>query len=322
MKEIRWGTIGCGKVTEIKSGPGFQKAEGSRLVAVMRRNGELARDYAERHHVPKWYDNAEELIDDHEVDAVYIATPPAYHMQYTLAAAKAGKPVYVEKPMGLTFEECQQMIAACKATSVSLFVAYYRRALPRFIKIKELLDNEVIGNVRFVTSTQYRKPSAVDRCKENLPWRIDPSIAGGGYFYDVGSHTLDIIDYLLGPFKEVNGYASNQAGLYPAEDIVTGCYTLESGVHGTGIWCFSAYEEKEMNEIVGDKGIISFSTFGEDICIKTEGEETHLSINSPTHIQQPLIQTIVNELLGKGACPSTGISAARTNWVMDRMTGK
>lgn len=78
MKTINWGIIGCGKVTEVKSGPGFQNAENSALVAVMRRNGELAKDYAERHNVPKWYDNAEDLLNDPEVDAVYIATPPAY----------------------------------------------------------------------------------------------------------------------------------------------------------------------------------------------------------------------------------------------------
>ncbi|NLB40899.1 MAG: Gfo/Idh/MocA family oxidoreductase [Clostridiales bacterium] len=321
MKEIRWGIIGCGKVTEVKSGPGLQQAEGSRLVAVMRRNGELAEDYARRHNVPKWYDDADALINDDEVDAVYIATPPAYHKEYTIAAAKAKKPVYVEKPMALNFEECQEMIEACNATSTPLFVAYYRRALPRFLKIKKLLDDKAIGNVKFVSTVQYRKPSTVDLAE--LSWRTDPKIAGGGYFFDVGSHTLDIIDYLLGPIKEVSGHASNQAGLYPAEDIVTGSYVFESGVHGSGIWCFTAHNGQEMNEIIGDKGKMSFSTYGtEPVRVLIDGEETFYPIDNPVHIQQPLIQTVVNELLGKGTCPSTGISAARTSWVLDKMVGK
>ncbi len=150
MQTIRWGIIGCGDVTEVKSGPGFQKADHSSLVAVMRRNGALARDYAERHGVPRWYDDGAKLIADPEVDAVYIATPPDAHKPYTLLAAQAGKPVYVEKPMALNFGECQAMVAACQAAGTPLFVAFYRRALPRFIKIKALIDSGAIGEVRFI----------------------------------------------------------------------------------------------------------------------------------------------------------------------------
>src|SRR4030095_5976990 len=156
MRTIRWGMIGCGDVTEVKSGPGFQKASHSSLVAVMRRHGELARDYAERHGVPRWYDNAAALINDLEVDAVYIATPPSSHKQYALMCAEAGKPVYVEKPMAVNFEECQAMISAFEVTQIPLFVAYYRRALQRFLKIKELVNSGVIGEVRFVSITLYQ----------------------------------------------------------------------------------------------------------------------------------------------------------------------
>ena len=90
-KTIRWGIIGCGAVTEVKSGPGFQKANNSELVAVMRRNGNKAADFAKRHQVPKWYDDADFLIQDDEVDAVYIATPPDTHKYYTLHVAAAKK---------------------------------------------------------------------------------------------------------------------------------------------------------------------------------------------------------------------------------------
>ena len=138
MKTIRWGIIGCGDVTEVKSGPGFQKADNSSLVAVMRRTGALAKYYAQRHGVPKWYDDAAALVHDSEVDAIYVATPPASHKEYTLLAARVGKPVYVEKPMALNFEGRQEMLTACQAAGVHLFVAYYRRALPRFLNIKDL----------------------------------------------------------------------------------------------------------------------------------------------------------------------------------------
>ena len=318
MEKIRWGIIGCGDVTEVKSGPGFQKARNSELVAVMRRNGALAKDYAKRHGVKKWYDDAEALINDEEVDAVYIATPPANHMEYTIKCAKAGKPVYVEKPMARNYEECQQMLLACKEAGVDLFVAYYRRALPRFLKIKELIDQGSIGDIRFTTVTLYQPAGKNEYNVETLPWRVVPEIAGGGKFLDLGSHTLDILDFILGPVTASYGMSSNQAGLYAAEDMVTANLLFNGKVHGTGTWCFTAFENYDMNEIVGSKGKISFSTFGnEPVMLKNEAGVQAFEFVNQLHIQQPMIQMIVDELLGNGAALSHGESGARTNKVMD-----
>jgi predicted dehydrogenase len=315
---IRWGIIGCGNVTEVKSGPGFQKAEGSELVAVMRRSGELAADYASRHGVARWYDDADKLIDDPEVDAVYVATPPSSHMEYVLKCAAAGKPVYVEKPMARSSEECEAMIKACKEAGVPLFVAYYRRGLDYFRKIKELLDGGAIGNVRFVSMKQYQ-PANVAAGQE-LPWRLDPKESGGGLFLDLASHTLDVMDYLLGPIREATGGAGNQAGLYEAEDIVTGSFEFQSGVRGVGVWCFSAYAHADINEIVGDKGRLTFDTFGNElITLETAQGTEQFRIGKPRHIQQNLIQLIVDELRGGAPSPSDGTSGIRTSRVMDKL---
>ncbi|MBN8194090.1 Gfo/Idh/MocA family oxidoreductase [Bacillus sp. NTK074B] len=323
-KIVRWGIIGCGDVTERKSGPAFQKVEHSELVAVMRRTGELAKDYAKRHGVPKWYDDADALINDPEVDAVYIATPPGFHMEYTLKVAAAGKPVYVEKPMARNYQECINMVAACKSAGVPLYVAYYRRGQERFLKIKEILDQNRIGDVRFVSSTQYQKAGDDVKDSEQLPWRVQPHVAGGGLFFDLASHTLDILDFLLGPIQEAKGFASNQAGYYEAEDIVTGTYRFTSGVQGVGKWCFTAFEDVDRNEIVGSKGKISFSTFGDDpVTLTTSEGKEEWSFERPMHVHQPLVETIVKELTGDGGeCSGRGDSGARTNWVMDRIVGK
>src|ERR1700730_9641033 len=96
---ISWGIIGCGNVTEVKSGPAFNKVNHSRLVAVMRRDAAKAADYAKRHQVPAWYSDAESMINDPAVNAVYIATPPKFHEEYVIAALQKGKLVYVEKPV-------------------------------------------------------------------------------------------------------------------------------------------------------------------------------------------------------------------------------
>jgi predicted dehydrogenase len=320
VRTIRWGIIGCGNVTEVKSGPGFQKANNSNLVAAMRRTSDLAKDYAERHGVPRWYDDAEALIHDPEVDAVYVATPPSSHKEYTLLAAQAGKPVYVEKPMALNFEECQEMIDACQSAGVPLFVAYYRRALSRFLKVKELVEAQAIGDIRFVTITLYQRARQEELDFANLPWRVIPEIAGGGRFVDLGSHMLDSLDYVLGPIRAVHGFASNQQNLYHAEDMVSGTFVFESGVHGVGVWNFGSFNEVDLTEIVGSKGKISYSTYGADpVILTTNDGVTEFSIEYPSHIQQPLIQTVVDELIGVGRCPSTGGSAARTTWVMDQM---
>jgi predicted dehydrogenase len=318
MKIIRWGIIGCGNVTEIKSGPGFQKADYSKLVAVMRRDANKAADYARRHQVKKWYSSARDLIYDPEVDAVYIATPPHKHMHYTLLTAAAGKPVYVEKPMARTYEECKKMIHACESAHIPLFTAYYRRSLPRFIKVKEIINQGHLGDIRSVIVVLYQSPRDEDYDHDNLPWRVLPDIAGGGYFVDLAAHTLDILDYFLGPILHATGSAENQAGLYPAEDIVTAHFKFESGIIGTGIWCFTAGTHSDLVEIVGSQATIRFSTFGDQPIelIRTTGHKKW-KIDHPAHIQQPHIQSIVNELNQNGYCPSNGKSAARTNQVID-----
>ena len=316
MKTIHWGIIGCGDVTEVKSGPALQKAEHSELVAVMRRNGALAQDYAKRHGVPKWYDDAAALIHDPDVDAIYIATPPSSHKEYALMSAAAGKPVYVEKPMALNAAECEAMIQACAQANVPLFVAYYRRALERFLKIKELIDTQAIGEVRFVSITLYQPaPTA-----QNLGWRVDPTVAGGGYFADLASHMLDFLDFALGPISQVQGFAANQGGFYAAEDIVSGAFQFTSGVQGGGTWCFTAHDRLDRTEIIGSKGKITYSTFDDQpVVLQTAVSTQQFAIDYPAHIQQPLIQQVVNALNGVGNCSSTGDTAVRASRVMDQM---
>ena len=323
-REIKWGIIGCGDVTEVKSGPAFQKAEYSSLVAVMRRNADLAKDYASRHKVPRWYANADDLINDDEVDAVYIATPPAYHKYYTLKVSLANKPVYVEKPMGLNFNECQEMISVCEKNNIPLFVAYYRRALPKFIKIKELIEDGTLGDIRLVNVQLYRQPLAQDYDKQaDNWWKTNPDIAGGGYFYDMASHMIDLLYFFFGNIKHISGSFSNQAGLYQVEDIVSAEFLFENKIHGTGIWCFTSGIELDQTQIVGSKGTLSFDIFGSGpIKLKVGNQYKELPYGNPVHIQQPLIQTVVNEILGIGECPSKGESAAATNWFIGKVLGK
>ena len=324
--EVRWGVLGVGNVCEVKSAPAMNLIPNSKLVAVMRRDEAKVKDYAQRHGVSKWYTSAQDLIQDPEVNAIYIATPPNAHLELTKLAAEAGKPVYVEKPMARNHAECLQMIQVCEEAQVPLYVAYYRRALPHFVKIKELLDAGAIGEIRTVHihMRQVLVPDIIAKMEYN--WRVDPEIAGGGYFYDLASHQLDLLDFFFGKITQASGFATNQGGEYQAEDLVVGSFVFERGILGTGTWCFSTSQLAEKDEIIidGSKGQIRFATFGKgEFTLSHDFEEPlHFSIDLPKHIQKPLIQRIVQDLLGEGTCPSTGISGARTNWVMEELTKK
>jgi 1,5-anhydro-D-fructose reductase (1,5-anhydro-D-mannitol-forming) len=320
LVHVRWGIVGCGAVTELKIGPAFSKIPGSSLVAVMRRDGDKARDYAQRHGVARHYDDAAALIADPGVDAVYVATPPSTHREYALMAIAAGKPVYVEKPMAIDHAECEQIIAAGEAAGVPVFVAYYRRMLPRFRTIARLLEEGVIGKPRIVNVLLHHPLEARYRDPANLPWTVRPDISGGGIFVDIGCHTLDILDFLLGPIADARGMVANQMDVYPAEDTVAMAFRFDSGVLGTGLWNFGADRREDRVEIIGERGRLVFATFGDGaIRVETGGTVEELHIANPEHIQQPLIETIVAELTGKGVCPSTARSGARTSWVMDRV---
>ena len=318
---INWGIIGCGNVTEVKSGPAFNKVADSRLVAVMRRNAELAEDYARRHNIPRFYTNADDLLNDSEINAVYIATPPLNHAEYALKTLKAGKPVYIEKPMALNYAECVMINDAAKKCNLPVFVAYYRRTLPGFLKIKNLIEAGEIGKPRFVLFQIFNYPSE-DEKAGRFPWRVIPEISGAGHFFDLASHQLDYLDFLFGPVRKVSSVVVNQAKNYRAEDFVSAGFLFDDNIAATGIWSFSVSPEgnRDYFEVVGEKGIIKTSTFTYEPIVLINGNGRREFINErPENIQFYLIEQIVKALSGKGEVVSTGISAARTSRVMDEV---
>src|SRR5215203_2111977 len=291
MRTIKWGIIGCGDVTEVKSGPAFNKVKNSELVAVMRRNGAKAEDYARRHKVAKWYSDAQELIDDPEVNAIYVATPPKSHEEYTIRALQAGKPVYVEKPMTIDSASAERMLESSVKTGTKLCVAHYRKEQARFKKVKALLDANEIGTVRFVNLQliQYHHSQLTIKTEEF--WRVDPAISGGGLFHDLSPHQLDLIQYFFGEYKNASGFSMNQGGLYAADDLTV--------------------------------GNISFTVFNTNkITVSKNGKEEILEFDELQHVQQPMIEAVVNYFLGEASNPSTAESAVDTMRIIDSFAKK
>ena len=326
MKILKWGFIGCGEVTEKKSGPAFSEVPGSSVEAVMSRSEEKARSYAERHGIKKWYTDAQELIDDPDVNAIYIATPPSSHATFAIMAMKAGKPVYVEKPLAASYDDCARVNRVSEQTHVPCFVAYYRRYLPYFQKVKNIISEKVIGDIVSVQIRFAVPPRDLDyNHPENLPWRLQPDIAGGGYFYDLAPHQLDLVQDIFGVIIEAHGICSNRAGLYQVEDSVSACFKFENGLSGSGSWCFVAYEsaKEDRIEVVGTKGQLSFSVFTyEPITLTTSDGIQTITVPNPPYVQYPLIKSVIEHLQGLDMCTCTSISATPVNWAMDRILGK
>ena len=308
--------IGCGDVAEVKAGPGFQEATDSTLAAVTSRNIERARDFAKRHGVPRVHTTAHDLLADPDIDAVYIATPPASHGELAEAAAQARKPCLVEKPMATTYRECVRMAEAFEAVNVPLWVAYYRRALPRYLIVRDLLRDGAIGQLTSVHVEAFAPLASPERARS---WRFDPSLAGGGLFFDMGCHCVDMIDFLAGPIENVSGLALNTGNRYPAEDLVVASFRISDDIAGTGVWNFNADRSSDLMRLVGTQGAIAFSLFDDEpIVVERDGAETRHESRNPAHVHQPLIQTIVDELLGRGRCEATAASALRTARVMEQ----
>ena len=318
----KWGIIGCGNVTELKSGPAYQKVEGFDLYAVMRRDISKAEDYAIRHNVPKFYGDADDLINDPEIDAIYIATPPDSHCHYALKVAVAGKICCIEKPMAPTYEECVLINNAFEEKKIPLFVAYYRRSLPRFEQVKLWIEQNKIGTIRHI-NWHFRKPANTVDLSKTYNWRTDIKIAYGGYFDDLASHGIDLFIHLLGNIEKANGISVNQQGLYTSMDSVTGSWMHQSGVTGSGSWNFGSEKREDIVEIYGDKGKISFSVFEEvPIQLEQDSFEESLIIKHPENIQFFHVQNIQNHLLKISKHPSTGTTASHTSWVLDAILGK
>ena len=313
-------------MTEKKSGPAFAEVEGSHVEAVMSRSGAKARLYAERHHIRKWYTDAQELIDDADVNAIYIATPPSSHATFAIMAMRAGKPVYVEKPLAASYDDCVRINRISAQTGVPCYVAYYRRYLPYFQRVRDIIGRGTIGNVTNIQLRFSVPPRELDyTSQKDLPWRLQPDISGGGYFYDLAPHQLDLIQDLFGVIVKAHGYCTNRAHLYAAEDTISACFRFESGLVGSGSWCFVGHQsaKEDCIDVVGEKGMLSFSVYNYDpIRLVTSDGTTNIVVENPPYVQLPIIRNVIEDLQGIGVCTCTSVSATPTNWVMDRILGK
>lgn len=317
---VVWGIIGCGDVAEVKSGPAFQKCNNSELLAVMRRDADKAKDFAKRHNVPLWYDNAEELLDNPDITSVYIATPPSTHLSLSLKALQAGKDVYLEKPMVLSVEESDALIEAVNNSNNKLVVAHYRRFLPMYIKVKELLEANIIGAINY-TDLRFLQPYNFN---SKATWRLNSTISGGGYFHDIAPHQIDLMYHFFGDVESIKGVSVNQSGRHEVDDMVNGLVSFKNNVQFRGIWSFDIpkYLEEDKCTIYGENGTIEFSFYEDELTLTLKEKKETFNFKNPINIQQPMIQETVNYFLGKRNNPCPVEDGALVISIMETFTKK
>lgn len=315
---IRWGLIGCGKVVQKKSGAAFKNVPYSTIVAVMGRNIEKAKSVAEMFGAPEWCDSVEELLSK-DIDAVYIATPPGLHYEQALACLAEKKPVYLEKPFARNYTEAKALTEAFEKAEVPLYIAHYRRAQPLFLKLRELFEEGAIGEVKHIEFYVKRIFSPKDAAHG---WLYNPEMSGGGKFYDIAPHAVDIINFLFGDIIKVQGKAENLGAGCPLENLVTMSFETEKGICGTGEFNCVADEKSDRMYVTGTAGTIEFSVHGKtDIILKDlQGKVlAQYDLPEPKIVEEPMVQSVVEDLLGIGKCESKAREVLVTYEIIDQV---
>ena len=302
QKDIIWGMIGCGDVTEVKNGPGLYLCQHSRLKGVTNRTLSKAQDWVRRHGHGQVYDSAASLLADPEIDIIYVATTPDTHLKYALACAEAGKHCLLEKPVAATYEEGIRIRDAFQQAGKRCYVAFYRRQMKRFQTLHDLIASGRIGEVMGAQLLHCTKAVT-----DPEAWRANPSICGGDLFTETDIHALDILLWIMGSVKEWNAVKS--------EDGYGLLVQFAGGKLASGFWNYRSSENVDRFEIFGTKGHIAFSVFDntQPLCVwdNKQGYEEILVEDSP-HVGMRMEQAIVDELRGTGCFSATIQEALRS----------
>jgi len=288
---FRWGLIGYGDLAEKRVAVALQQS--GELRAVWGRNPARTADFATRHGIGLACKTLNELLSE-ELDAVYVCTPPASHADYAVAAAERGRHVLVEKPMASTVEDCERMIQAAEGASVRLGVAYYRRAFPKMIRIRELIREGVLGTPVWVNIASHSWFSPAEDDPKH--WRVEKTASGGaGALADIGVHRLDLLEYWLPGSTLVSAQFSNLVHNFEVED---GSALLLKLPNGAPVQAYFSWNSKtwiDRLEIAGSEGkIIAEPLDGPNLTVIRGRDREELSLPPPENAHLPLIEEFVS----------------------------
>ena len=248
---VKWGIVGASGIAHRRTMSGINIANNNELHALMVRDLERAEKLAKEHGVPFYYDSVDGILSDTEVDAAYIATPVYLHCDHVVQAAERGKHVLCEKPMAMNVDECKRMIDACNENGVHLEICFLMRFHPRNREIKQLIADGDLGEI-----VQVRIPFLKWYPIEEGLWRRTSARAGGGVLMDVGSHSIDLLTYLLGDVSKVVAFANSRTFRWEVEETTAVLMQMKSGAHAIVDASFAVPHSESALEIYGTKGSI------------------------------------------------------------------
>jgi predicted dehydrogenase len=293
---VNWGLIGCGDISEKRVAPALRDLNNCNLIAVNRSRFNLAEPFAKKYGANKCYKSWQELLQDKNIDAVYIATPVYVHSEMAIAAAKASKHVLCEKPMAMNVNECDRMIETCKTNNVKLGIAYYRNFYPVVRRVKEIISSGEIGKVSCaqINIFEYfdRKPG------EPRYWLVEKEKSGGGPMYDIGSHRLEVFLNIFGPVADVKGQISNVLFQRNVEDTGSALIMFESNVHGVLSVSHASKEYQDTLDIYGSEGSIHIPVLNKgDMIVKSKNAERNEAHPPHENFHLPLIDDFAKSIL-------------------------
>lgn len=294
--KVRWGLIGCGDISRKRVAPALSASPLCELIAISRARAELAEAFASEFGARRWYPDWRELLLDHEIDAIYVATPVHLHAEQTIAAAEAGKHVLCEKPMALDVGDCDRMIAACRSNNVKIGVAYYRHFYPVVRRVKELVDSDELGVPIVVQLNAFEwfdpKPS------DARSWLIRKDLAGGGPMFDFGCHRIEVLLNVFGDISDVKATLANTLFDREVEDVATAVFQFERGTSGTLTVAHSVREPQDTFDLFCSRGSIHIPVLNEGTMrvVTGDGERTEVHPNAK-NIHLPLIEDFARAVL-------------------------
>ncbi len=223
--KVKWGVIGCGGIADRRTLPGMMLCDNAELVAVMDANMEAAERCKEKYNAKYAFDNIEELLAIDEIDAVYIASPVFCHKEQAFAAAKAKKHILIEKPVGLTSAEAEEIADFCEKEGIKLGVGFMMRFHAYHQKMREIVQSGKIGEIVSARAQLTCWYPEMENC-----WRQEMKLSGGGAMMDMGVHCIDLIRHITGlEAVEAAGLCGNQVFKYDVEDAGCVIFRLENG---------------------------------------------------------------------------------------------
>ena len=315
-RRVNWLLVGSGDVVRKRVGAALIDAAGSRIAAVCESDPQRLEEAARRFGIGATFTDFDRALAEADADAVYLATPVHLHVPQAIAAMKAGKHVLVEKPLGLSGDECRRAVAVAEETGLVAGCAYYRRFFPCFEAARQMIGEGALGDVvlvRVVYRSWYAPPPGGPE-----PWRIVPGLAGGGVLSDMGSHMLDVVIGLFGMPETVFAKVGTLSRQWAVDDSAAALMTLPGGAHACANFHWNSKTWSHEFEIIGTDASLKWAPCDSGKVVKTVGREVReLDMPNAPNVHLPVVEDFVSAVLNARPPRVTLAEAAKTNVLLD-----